>query len=142
MKLNKDYIINFISTQKPELQRKYGIKRIGLFGSYARDYAKKDSDIDIVVELEKPDLFMMIGVKQFLEDSLGTHVDIVRLRDKMNLALRKRIEKDAIYVWFRISERYSEKYSLGNRSNQSLLMNYPEINWKQAKGMRDIITHH
>jgi len=98
MKLNKDYIINFISTQKPELQRKYGIKRIGLFGSYARDYAKKDSDIDIVVELEKPDLFMMIGVKQFLEDSLGTHVDIVRLRDKMNLALRKRIEKDAIYV--------------------------------------------
>jgi len=98
MKLDKDYIINFISTQKPELQSKYGIKRIGLFGSYARDYAKEDSDIDIVVELEKPDLFSLIGIKQFLEESFDTHVDIVRLRDKMNLALRKRIEKDAIYV--------------------------------------------
>ena len=98
MKLDKDQIINFISAQKPELQSKYGIKRIGLFGSYARDNAKRDSDIDIVVELEKADLFILIGIKQFLEDSLGVHVDIVRLRDKMNLALRKRIERDAIYV--------------------------------------------
>lgn len=98
MEMNKDYIINFISAQKPELQKSYGVKRIGLFGSYARDYAKRDSDIDIVVELEKPDLFIMIGIKQFFEDSLGIHVDIVRLRDKMNLALRKRIERDAIYV--------------------------------------------
>jgi len=98
MKLDRDQIINFISTQKPELQSKYGIRRIGLFGSYARDNAKRDSDIDIVVELEKAELFILIGIKQFLEDSLGVHVDIVRLRDKMNLALRKRIERDAIYV--------------------------------------------
>ncbi len=98
MKLNKDYIINFINIQKPELQSKYGVKRIGLFGSYARDFADQDSDIDIVVEINKPDLFILIGIKQFLEDSLGAQVDIVRLRDKMNLALRKRIERDAIYV--------------------------------------------
>ena len=96
--MNKDYIINFISTQKPELQKSYGVKRIGLFGSYAKGYANQDSDIDIVVEIDKPDLFIMIGIKQFLEESLGAHIDIVRLRDKMNLALRKRIEQDAIYV--------------------------------------------
>ena len=60
MRLTKDYIINFISTQKSELQSEFGIKRIGLFGSYAKGYAKEDSDIDIVVELEKPDLFIMI----------------------------------------------------------------------------------
>ena len=98
MEMNKDYIINFISTQKPELQKSYGVKRIGLFGSYAKGYANQDSDIDIVVEIDKPDLFIMIGIKQFLEESLGAHIDIVRLRDKMNLALRKRIEQDAIYV--------------------------------------------
>ena len=98
MRLTKDYIINFISTQKSELQSEFGIKRIGLFGSYAKGYAKEDSDIDIVVELEKPDLFIMIGIKQFFEDSLGANIDIVRLRDKMNLALRKRIERDVIYV--------------------------------------------
>lgn len=96
--MNKDYIINFISTQKPELQKSYGVRRIGLFGSYAKGCANQDSDIDIVVEIDKPDLFIMIGIKQFLEESLGAHIDIVRLRDKMNLALRKRIEQDAIYV--------------------------------------------
>ncbi|MBU0712577.1 nucleotidyltransferase domain-containing protein [bacterium] len=98
MEMNKDYIINFISTQKPELQKSYGVRRIGLFGSYAKGCANQDSDIDIVVEIDKPDLFIMIGIKQFLEESLGAHIDIVRLRDKMNLALRKRIEQDAIYV--------------------------------------------
>jgi len=98
MKLSKDYIINFISKQKPGLQNKFGIKRIGLFGSYASGHAKEDSDVDIVVELEKPDLFILIGIKQFLEEALGVHVDIVRLREKMNQALRKRIERDAIYV--------------------------------------------
>lgn len=98
MKMNKEHIINYINNQKPLLQSKYGVKRIGLFGSYARDLADRESDIDIVVELKKPDLFIMIGIKQFLEESLGAHVDIVRLRDKMNQALRKRIERDAIYV--------------------------------------------
>jgi hypothetical protein len=98
MKLDKDYIINFISSQKPVLQAEFGVVRIGLFGSYARDYAKEDSDVDIVVELEKPDLFSLIGIKQLLEESFDTHVDIVRLRNKMNPALKKRIERDAIYV--------------------------------------------
>ena len=98
MELSKDYIINFISNQKPELQSRYGVTRIGLFGSYAKGYANQDSDIDIVVEIDKPDLFILIGIKQFLEESLGAHIDIVRLRDKMNLALRKRIEQDVIYV--------------------------------------------
>ena len=98
MEMNKDYIINFISTQKPELQKSYGVKRIGLFGSYAKGYANLDSDVDIVVEIDKPDLFILIGIKQFFEESLGAHVDIVRLRDKMNNNLRKRIEQDVIYV--------------------------------------------
>lgn len=98
MKLTKDYIIDFINAQKPELSSKYGVKRIGLFGSYARGHANRDSDIDIVVELEKPDLFLLIGIKQYLEDALGAHVDIVRLRNRMNPALKTRIERDAIYV--------------------------------------------
>jgi len=98
MQLTKDYIINFINTQKPELSRKYGVKRIGLFGSYARGHANQDSDIDIVVELEKPDLFILIGIKQFFEEALGTNVDIVRLRNRMNPALKTRIDRDAIYV--------------------------------------------
>ena len=59
---------------------------------------KKESDIDIVVELKRPDLFHIIGIKQDLEEQLHRSVDIVRYRNKMNGFLRRRIEKEAVYV--------------------------------------------
>jgi len=98
MELNKKNIVKFIRQSKPELENRYGIKRIGLFGSYAKDIARQESDIDIVVEVSEPDLFILIGIKQYLEEAFGTRVDVVRLREKMNLALKKRIDRDAIYV--------------------------------------------
>ena len=69
-----------------------------LFGSYARHKAREGSDIDIVVELEKPDLFYLIGIKQTIEEALGNKVDVVRMRDKMNISFRNRIERDVVYV--------------------------------------------
>ncbi len=94
--MDRDDIISFISIHKAEFEQKFGIKRIGLFGSYARGDVREGSDIDIVVELEKPDLFFMIGVKQAIEEALEKKVDIIRLRDKMNRFLRQRIERDVI----------------------------------------------
>ena len=80
------------------MRREYGVEKIGLFGGYARGEVLEGSDIDIVVELEKPDLFCLIGIKQTLEEALGNKVDVIRLRDKMNDTLRFRIERDVIYV--------------------------------------------
>lgn len=77
---------------------KYAIIRIGVFGSAARDSMNELSDIDIVVELTKPDLFYLIGIKQDLEEKFHRPVDIVRYRDKMGAFLKKRIDKEAIYV--------------------------------------------
>lgn len=96
--MNREDIIRFITEHKTEFEREFGVTRIGLFGSYARGEVHEESDIDIVVELEKPDLFNLIGIKQTIEEALGSKVDIVRLRDKMNKFLRQRIERDAIYV--------------------------------------------
>lgn len=96
--MEKENIINFISLHKAEFEQKFGVKKIGLFGSYARSGVHDGSDIDIVVELEKPDLFSLIGIKQTIEESLGKRVDIVRIRDKMNNTLRQRIESEVIYV--------------------------------------------
>lgn len=76
----------------------YRIRRIGLFGSAARDRMSEESDIDVVVELEKQDLFALIGIKQDLEEELNGQVDVVSYRDKMNAFLRNRIDKEAIYV--------------------------------------------
>ena len=96
--MSRDEIIRFISEHKAEFERNFGVTRIGLFGSYARDEGREGSDIDIVVEIKKPDLFHLIGIKQAIEEALRISVDIVRLRDKMNKVLKKRIERDAIYV--------------------------------------------
>ena len=96
--MNREDIIRFITEHKTEFQQEFGVTRIGLFGSYARGEVHEESDIDIVVELVKPDLFNLIGIKQTIEEALGRKVDIVRLRDKMNKFLRQRIERDIVYV--------------------------------------------
>lgn len=96
--MNRDDIISFISSHKAEFEQKFGVKKIGLFGSYAKGDVREGSDIDIVVELEKPDLFIMIGVKQAIEEALKKKVDVIRLRDRMNKFLRQRIERDVMYV--------------------------------------------
>ncbi len=96
--MNREEIIDFLSAHKTEFKQDFGLVKIGLFGSYARGENFEGSDIDIVVELKKPDLFYLIGIKQTVEDALGAKVDVVRLRDKMNKSLRHRIERDAIYV--------------------------------------------
>jgi len=79
-------------------QEKYDIIKIGLFGSAARESMIEESDIDVVVELGKPDLFNLIGIKQDLEEQLHRSVDIVRYRGKMNAFLKRRIDKEAVYV--------------------------------------------
>jgi len=96
--MTREEIITFIFEHKTEFKEKFGVTKIGLFGSYARGDSSDGSDIDIVVELVKPDLFCLIGVKQTVEAAFDKKVDIVRYRDRMNKALRYRIERDAIYV--------------------------------------------
>ncbi len=77
---------------------KYEIIRIGVFGSAARDSMNEQSDIDVVVELGKQDLFNIIGIKQDLEKQFSKPVDVISYREKMNQFLKKRIDKEAIYV--------------------------------------------
>jgi predicted nucleotidyltransferase len=98
MKYKTNEIIEFLRARKDFFEKEFTVKKIGIFGSYARDDVHAGSDIDLVVELEKPDLFYMIGVKQTVEEALGNKVDIVRLRKKMNKVLKRRIEQDVIYV--------------------------------------------
>ncbi len=71
---------------------------LGLFGSAAQNKTNEYSDIDIVVKLEKQDLFNIIGIKQDLEDTLHTQVDIISYRERMNAFLKQRIDKEAVYV--------------------------------------------
>ncbi len=96
--MNQTEIFSILRQFKKLNQDKYKIVRIGLFGSVARGELSEMSDVDVVVELEKPDLFSLIGIKQDLEDQLRRTVDIIRYRDRMNLFLKGRIDKEAVYV--------------------------------------------
>jgi len=76
----------------------YGITRIGIFGSVARGEQKEDSDVDVCVEMQKPDMFMLIGIKDELQNTFGCDVDVVRLHKNMNPFLLSRIQKESLYV--------------------------------------------
>ena len=96
--MKRDDIILSLRRFKEINQQKYNIIRIGLFGSGARDNMREQSDIDVVVELETQDFFDLIGIKLDLEEQLSQEIDIVSYREKMNEFLKRRIDKEAVYV--------------------------------------------
>ena len=71
---------------------------MGVFGSVARQENTESSDIDIVVELEKPDLRMMYELNEALKGLYGCDVDVVRYRPSLRPSLKKSIQTEAIYV--------------------------------------------
>lgn len=77
---------------------RYGISRLGIFGSVARGEQTSDSDIDVFFEGEVIGLFTLSHIRNELEQLLECSVDIVRLRERMNGLLYKRIKKEGVYV--------------------------------------------
>ena len=105
MKTTNDYITilrKYLSTKADA----YGITKIGIFGSVARNEQTEDSDVDVCVEMKKPDLFTMVHIKEELQELFGKPVDIVRLRNNMNPMLLKQIKRDGIYAWRRTNHQY------------------------------------
>ena len=95
--MTKNDVLDYLKEHYQEFHQKYNVEKIGIFGSYARDEATQESDIDIFVQMH-PKLLDMIAIKQLIEQDLQHKVDIVRLREKMNPYLKKRILKDGIYA--------------------------------------------
>jgi len=96
--LTLDTVLKVLRKRKNEFNEKYGVTTLGVFGSVARDRATTGSDVDIVVQMEKPDLFFMVHIKEELEHEYGSHVDIIQYRESMNPLLKRRIDKEAVYV--------------------------------------------
>ena len=94
----RDTYLNLLKECKDEYANQYGVTRIGIFGSVARDEHNENSDLDICVETPPMGLLMFSSLCISLEELLGVTVDIVRMHKNMNPRFRKRIEKDIIYV--------------------------------------------
>ena len=77
--------------------RRYGVKRLGLFGSVARGGARKGSDLDFIVELERKTFDDYMGLKFFLEATFHRKVDLV-MADAIKAPLRARILREVRYA--------------------------------------------
>ena len=75
--LDKKAVERKLKEHKLILEERYFVKRIGIFGSYARDEQKKESDVDIIVEFTSPVGFKFIELKLYLEEILDKKVDLV-----------------------------------------------------------------
>ncbi len=96
--MSQKEIIKILCSYKKEYAVQYGLVDIGVFGSVARNEIKEDSDVDIVVHISKPDLFMLVGIKNELEKRLHRSVDIVAYRENMNQFLKDRIDGEVLYA--------------------------------------------
>ncbi|MDR0789738.1 MAG: nucleotidyltransferase domain-containing protein [Bacteroidales bacterium] len=91
-------IINILQDYKAYKASKYGIDKMGLFGSYARGNQTEESDVDVYIEGELKGFCALAMIKVELEELLGNKVDVVRLRQRMNPTLKHIIEQEGIYV--------------------------------------------
>lgn len=80
------------------IKQRYNLDKIAIFGSVARGKDDESSDLDIAAEFKSIDLFELAGLKEELEKEFHRRVDIVCIHKNMNPYLKKRIEKEAIYV--------------------------------------------
>lgn len=97
--MNKDECITLLKKYMNILREKYGITSLSLFGSTARGDPKEGSDIDLFVDTETPNPFLLIDAKEFLEKATGTSVDIVRNHQNLNPRLKRRILKDGVFIF-------------------------------------------
>jgi len=96
--LTPEQLQTLLRSFKAQHGQAYHLLALGYFGSYARNEATAESDVDIVYNTDAPNLFRTASMRESLVRWLGHPVDVVRLRETMNPRLKARIQKEAVYV--------------------------------------------
>jgi len=91
-------VIELLRSEKRNLQDRFGLISIGIFGSHARGTEDRESDIDLLVELSEPRFDSLAGLQIYLEKTLGKPVELIRKRKGLSDRLLRRIERDIQYV--------------------------------------------
>ncbi len=95
--MERDRVLRILQEHRREL-KKLGVRSLALFGSIARDEATEESDVDLLIEFNRPATFdLYMDVKFFLEDTLGKEVDLV-MKDTLKPRLWPYVEREAIDV--------------------------------------------
>lgn len=94
-------MVEILRKESPYFASKYGVRRIGLFGSYAKGIEKEDSDIDVLVEFERPIGLKFIELAEYLEKILGKKTDVLTpdgIKGIRVKSIAKDIEESIVYV--------------------------------------------
>ena len=95
--MTRDEVLTKLRALKPELEREYGITRLRLFGSHARDEAKDDSDIDLIVDRGRPLGLDFFGMEIELAERLGRPVDLAT-PNALHRVIREQVLAEAVDV--------------------------------------------
>jgi len=96
--MNRDQILSLLNQHREDIQQRFAIKHLALFGSAARDEMHESSDVDVLVEFEGPATFDgYMDLKFYLEDLFKTSVDLVTEKG-VKPRMRPIIQRDLIYV--------------------------------------------
>lgn len=99
MTMDRSDCIRILQMCSSTLKNDYGIKSLRLFGSVARNEQKETSDVDVFVDTDTPNPFLLMDMKDYLEHLFGRSVDIVRNHKGINPFLKNRIEQDGVIVF-------------------------------------------
>jgi len=91
-------IQEILRQKKPILRERFKVKEIGIFGSFVRGEEKDTSDLDILVELERPvGLIKFVGLQNYLSDELGEKVDLVTI-SALKPRIKENILSEVVYI--------------------------------------------
>jgi len=96
--MNSREVIQILQSQKGKLEKDFGVKSLQLFGSVARDEASSTSDVDLLVEFNRPTgYFGLFALQDYLEELLGCSVDLGTV-NSLRPGIKERVMKDLVYV--------------------------------------------
>ncbi len=94
----KEEIFKVLKNELPHLRERYGIRKIGLFGSYSRGEQNMESDVDLLVQFERPiGFFNFIAIENYLSERIGVKVELVT-EDALKPLLKPYIIEEVVYV--------------------------------------------
>lgn len=96
--MSRTETLQCLAAHREELRQQFGVRSLALFGSTARDTADATSDVDLLVEFDRPTgLFGLIGLQFYLEKLLGCSVDVGTVAG-LKPRIRERVLAESIYV--------------------------------------------
>ncbi len=96
--MNRDEVLAILKAEEPRLRSEFGVKSLALFGSVARDEANEGSDVDLLVEFDRPvGFFGLIRLQEHLEGRLGRKVDL-GTPGSLKPRIRARVMAESIHV--------------------------------------------